>query len=76
VAADIVKDAGMGVFMEPESESELADAVQRLADDPALAKQLGESGHDYITKHFDRDTLATQYLETLTALVAKEKESA
>lgn len=74
-AADIVRDAGMGVFMEPESEEDLVEAVLQLADDPELAKRLGDSGHDYIVKHFDRDALASSYMDVLRNVVGEPADA-
>ncbi len=64
-AAEIVAEAAMGVFMEPEQESALVEALTTLSEDPELARKLGQSGHDYIVKHFDRSTLSEHYLAIL-----------
>ena len=64
-AAEIVAEAAMGVFMEPEQESALVEALTTLSEDPELARRLGQSGHDYIVKHFDRSTLSEHYLAIL-----------
>lgn len=74
-AADIVKAAGMGVFMEPENADDLVAAVLELAGDPARAQSMGQSGHDYIVSHFDRDQLADDYLTILGQVCGKQKDS-
>jgi len=74
-AAEIVKNADMGVFMEPENASDLVAAVVKLADDPALARRLGQSGHDYIVTHFDRDRLAADYLAIAERVAGTQEDN-
>lgn len=40
----IVDQAGCGLLVDPNSPSDIADAVQRLLDDPAQAQAMGERG--------------------------------
>ena len=72
-AAEIVSEAGMGVFMEPEQESALVDALTTLSGDPELAQKMGQSGHDYIVKHFDRSILSEHYLAILQQVLDSMK---
>jgi glycosyltransferase involved in cell wall biosynthesis len=64
-AADLVRRAGCGICIEPENETELADAVERMADDRQLAVTLGRRGHDFFVQHFDRAKLAETYLDLI-----------
>ena len=64
-AADLVRRAGAGVCLEPENAEQLAAAVEMLDADPGLRQTYGESGHDHITQHFDRDRLSTEYLQLI-----------
>lgn len=64
-AREIVEHASAGIPIEPENSDELAAAVRRLADDPALCRKLGDSGHAYVAEHFDRRVLAARYLTLL-----------
>jgi colanic acid biosynthesis glycosyl transferase WcaI len=68
-AEKILTDAEAGIPFEPENASALADAVARLADDPALARRLGESGAGYVRQHFDRAVLARRFLDALRRCV-------
>jgi glycosyltransferase involved in cell wall biosynthesis len=68
-AERLVRDANAGICIEPENEQELVDALIRLADDPGLCAQLGNSGHEYVLKHFDRDELSSRYLDLLKRTV-------
>jgi glycosyltransferase involved in cell wall biosynthesis len=64
-AARLVQAAGAGICIEPEDEVQLVDAIEKLAADPELVRQLGKSGHDYVHAHFDRDKLSRQYFEVI-----------
>jgi len=66
---ELVGSAGAGLFVEPENAAQLAEAVVRLADDPALCRRLGESGRAFVEQHFDRRVLAGRYAAVLGALV-------
>jgi len=60
-AAKIVDGAGAGICIEPENEQELLEAVVKLAENPELAKELGQAGREKIAAHYDYDRLAEQY---------------
>lgn len=64
----IVEQAGCGVFVPPEDVSAMVVAVKRMADSPQTASRLGEKGRDFVSRRFDRKTLARQYLELLEEL--------
>ena len=64
----IVEGAGCGIAIEPDNAAELASAVTRLADDPALARAMGERGRRHVTTHFDRDVLAARFERLLADL--------
>ncbi len=53
--------------MESENAVALAQALERLADDPSLARELGESGASYVRSHFDRSVLAGRLIEAIEA---------
>ncbi len=69
-AKALMEAGGAGVAITPESAAELAAAVTRLADDPAFAAQLGESGRSFVAREFDRRVLAERLLTEMQALVA------
>ena len=71
-ARDFVEKAGCGLYIEPENESELVEAVLLLADDTELRARLGEAGYDYVVREFDRDRLAARYLEIIEQVVDHE----
>jgi glycosyltransferase involved in cell wall biosynthesis len=68
-ARALLDEAGAGIAITPESAEELAAAVVRLAENPALAGELGDRGCAYVREHHDRARLATRYLDLLGEVV-------
>ena len=64
-AADLVSGAGAGICIEPENETELLAAVDRLAGDRGLAHRLGDAGYERIATRYSYDRLAAEYAELL-----------
>ena len=69
-ARDLLDDAKAGIAITPESAEELAAAVKRLADDPALAAQFGRAGRVFADVHYDRAKVAERYLRLLQDVAA------
>jgi len=67
-AREIVEEGRAGLVIEPESSASLCAAVLKLADNPALAHQLGANGQRYVTAHFDRRALARRFEGVLKSL--------
>jgi glycosyltransferase involved in cell wall biosynthesis len=74
-AAELVTGAQAGLCMQPENEADLLAAVDRLAADPALARRLGDSGHDRIATRYSYDRLAAEYAQRLEPLVARARRA-
>jgi glycosyltransferase involved in cell wall biosynthesis len=72
-AAELVGGAGAGLLIEPENEAQLVAAVLRLADDPALAKRLGDAGRSEIAARYDYDELAGRYADLLGKIAAEAR---
>jgi glycosyltransferase involved in cell wall biosynthesis len=70
-AAEMVGEAGAGISVQPGDAAEIADAVARLAADPALRGHCGAAGRRLACERYDRriwiDRLA-HYLETTAAV--------
>jgi glycosyltransferase involved in cell wall biosynthesis len=64
-ARALVEASGGGIFVPPEDAPAMAEAILRLARDPAACQQMGERGRAYVREHFDRKRLATRYLGIL-----------
>jgi len=71
-ARQIVEDAQGGIVIEPENADALVSAIQRLADDPKLRQQLGDSGRAYIVERYSRRKTAELYLDVLRSVLAEQ----
>jgi glycosyltransferase involved in cell wall biosynthesis len=67
-AAEFIAIAGAGINIEPEDSDALIDALLELRERPELREQYGQAGRAYVIENFDRDKLATEYLDTLHAV--------
>ena len=72
-AAELLREAGCGLHVEPNDPAALADAVRTLADDPDLRHRLGEAGRAYVNAHGRRQTATQQYDECLRKTRASRK---
>lgn len=59
--AEIVEDGTTGMLAAAEDDAALAEHVLRLADDPALRKQMGERGRQRALAMFTEDQMHTGY---------------
>lgn len=57
--------ADAGLFFEPENENDLANKMFQLASDPDLIKQKGKNGRNYVKEHFNRNKIATDFIQQL-----------
>ena len=64
-----VIDNKTGLLVEPNDPEALAEALQRLADDPALTARLAEAGHTHVTKSFDLKDCLDPLLNRYKALL-------
>lgn len=69
-AADLVERARCGIVVAPEDPAALHAAVEKLAADPALARELGENGRRYVAEHFDRTVIAERFVTLLREAAA------
>ena len=70
-ARDILARSGGALLVEPERGDQLAQAVARLRADPQLRIELGRRGRAFVEQHYDRDALASRYLELLRQVVGR-----
>jgi glycosyltransferase involved in cell wall biosynthesis len=69
-AADIVREVGAGVVVEPGNVAGLADALAYLANDSELRRNMGRAGREAALRSFDRQNIADgfiRYLESVRA---------
>jgi len=55
---ELVRDGDTGLLVSPGREDELADALERLLEDPALRRRMGEAGRRVVADVYDIDTSA------------------
>jgi len=65
---EIIEEARSGLCIEPENESQLAEAVLKLYSDSVLREKLGKNGREYVIRNYDRDILSKRYIEVLKSL--------
>ena len=75
-AAALLKTASAGICMEPGKASELVNAVATLTSHPGHAVAMGQSGRDYVFKHFDLDVLAGKYVMVIENALAAGRAGA
>ncbi len=64
----IVQAAGAAIDMEPESETDLVEALVRLADDTPFRESLSQSARAYVLEHYDRNRQAARMLDVFECL--------
>jgi hypothetical protein len=66
-AADIAREAG-ALTARPGDAASIAEALRRLQSDPAAREAIGARGRRYVQEHYDRRTLALDYLTILKTI--------
>ncbi len=74
-ALQIVLDAGGGEPMEPDNDEQLANIVMRMADNREATKEIGRNARDYVLKHYNRDTLAANFLQQVEEVVKQGRQN-
>ena len=62
---EIIEDGRSGLLVPPRDPEELARAIQRLVDDPALRQRLGEEARRRVQERFTLDLQAHRMTEVL-----------
>ena len=68
-ARKVMEQASAGIFITPEDPTGLAEAVMRLAADPALRESLGHNGRQHVLHYFSCQRTAKVYLDVLQDLL-------
>ena len=64
-AARLIEKAEAGLVVPPENAIALANAFEKLIDDPRLARAQGENGRRYAEQHLTWDKLVGEWLQQL-----------
>ena len=71
---DVIKDGETGLLVQEKCPEQLAAAVQRVIDEPALSRKLGEQGYQHVRNFFDWDRIAAQMLSIFSNEELNTKE--
>lgn len=69
----LLEQSGAGICVQPESPAQLARAVRRLYANPDERRAMGQAGRQFVQANFDRQVLASRYLELLKSVVAERR---
>lgn len=72
-AAEVLREAGGGISVQPEDAGAIADAILWLRDHPDQARRMGEQGRAFVVERYSRQAQA-QLLEQLLRRLAKRKQ--
>ena len=74
---EIVEKTGGGLLVEPDDHNALGEGILRLANDPAFAHRLGESGYVKVREHYNVGQMADRALAAYDAVqTIKTQQSA
>ena len=60
-----IDKAEAGVYFEPENIKELANCMKEMVSNPERIKTMGVNARKYVSKHFDRNNIANDFLDVL-----------
>ncbi len=69
VSRDLVEGAGCGIYVEPENAESYKVKIEWLLANRNKLSSMGLAGYHYAKKHFDRTTLANEYLNHIAEYV-------
>jgi glycosyltransferase involved in cell wall biosynthesis len=69
VIREVLESAGGGVFVSPGDSEALARAVTQLADDRAVAREMGQRARAFVEQHFDRRKQSALFASVLKQVV-------
>jgi len=74
VIRKVVEDSSSGLFVPPGDDTALARALLSLADNRPEARDMGLRGREFVTKHFNRDQQAAEFLSLVEREVLRWRE--
>jgi glycosyltransferase involved in cell wall biosynthesis len=75
-ARKVMEQANAGIFVTPQDPAALAEAILRLAANPALRESLGRNGRQHVLHYFSRQHTADIYLDLLHSLLGTRERGA
>ena len=73
-ARQVLDEAQAGVFVEPENQDALVQAIRHLYQDSTVRQTLGRNGRNYILEHLSREQTAKLYTTVLEKVALHWKE--
>jgi colanic acid biosynthesis glycosyl transferase WcaI len=67
-ARQIIEEARAGVFVQPENETALVNAILSLGADPEARAKMGMNGRQYVVDRLSREKTARDYIAVLEAV--------
>jgi len=71
VSRELVEASGAGAYVEPENTEQYDTIIRQYMADPERIKREGDSGYNYAKANFDREVLASRYLEQIEKIAQK-----
>jgi len=66
-AAELIRQAGCGVTVEPENPERLAEAILDLANNPAIRREMGRAGRELVVRDYNWSTIVDRWLQEIGA---------
>lgn len=76
VSRDLIMQAEAGMFAEPGNPTDLAEKIGIYMNDKTLLNKHGENGYRFVHAHFDRNELASDFLECIENQLKVTQKSA
>ncbi|AXI10465.1 glycosyltransferase WbuB [Oceanobacillus zhaokaii] len=71
VARELVEKSESGYYVDPNNSEEFKRLILKLYNDTEHLKELGKNGYKYVTQHFNRESLAKDYINEIERVVNK-----
>lgn len=71
VSRELVEASGAGAYVEPENTEQYDTIIRQYLTNPDRIKREGDSGYNYAKANFDREVLASRYLEQIEKIAKK-----
>lgn len=63
VSRELIEKADCGFYVEPENVLEIEKGIRKMLANQKTLSTLGENGYNYAKSHFDREQLASNYID-------------
>jgi len=74
-AKSLVERAQGGICVEPENVVAMANAILHLKSDRALRRVMGESGREFVARHYDRKKIAQRFEQSVLASIVSRSHT-